>query len=376
VLLEPDALGGLDCLSAIDRERRLGLLREAVSVLAAEPGVSVYLDGGHARWLTASEIAARLGEAGVADAQGFALNVSNFVTSSDNAAYGAQVAWLTGGKHFVVDTSRNGLGPAPDGDWCNPPGRALGPRPGSVTGVSRQDANLWVKRPGESDGPCPSGPAARRLVGRLRARPRPARCVLGGRVALRAAGARLGRLGLAVLRRRGRHELVEQPRRRRRDRLDRAVERVLVGLRRLRGAADLAHVLQRGVVRLLAGRGRLEVVEGADVSAHALHAIPPRHERLRAVAQRRRAQRHAALPDRLRDRLTSLPLLRSGMELAAVVPIALASDTISIAIMEVVDNAIMLLVPGAMDVGPDDVRRQGCDTAARYGTVRACSSAR
>jgi hypothetical protein len=47
--------------------------------------------------------------------------------------------------------------------------------------------------------------------------------------------------------------------------------------------------------------------------------------------------------------LTSMPLLRSGMAVAAVVPIALAADTISIAIMEIVDNAIMLLVPGAMD---------------------------
>ncbi len=52
--------------------------------------------------------------------------------------------------------------------------------------------------------------------------------------------------------------------------------------------------------------------------------------------------------------LTSLPLLRSGMALAAVVPIALASDTISIAIMEIVDNAIMLLIPGAMDAGLDN----------------------
>jgi hypothetical protein len=52
--------------------------------------------------------------------------------------------------------------------------------------------------------------------------------------------------------------------------------------------------------------------------------------------------------------LTSLPLLRSGMALGAVVPIALASDTISIAIMEVVDNAILLLIPGAMDLGLGD----------------------
>jgi protein-S-isoprenylcysteine O-methyltransferase Ste14 len=48
---------------------------------------------------------------------------------------------------------------------------------------------------------------------------------------------------------------------------------------------------------------------------------------------------------------TSWPLLRAGFTLAAVVPIALATDTISIAIMEVVDNAIMLLIPGAMDAG-------------------------
>ena len=49
--------------------------------------------------------------------------------------------------------------------------------------------------------------------------------------------------------------------------------------------------------------------------------------------------------------LTSWPLLRAGIAFSAVVPIALATDTISIAIMEVVDNAIMLLIPGAMEAG-------------------------
>ncbi len=53
--------------------------------------------------------------------------------------------------------------------------------------------------------------------------------------------------------------------------------------------------------------------------------------------------------------LTSLPLLRSGLTLRAVVSIALASDTLSIAVMEIVDNAIMLLVPGAMEAGLDSV---------------------
>jgi hypothetical protein len=49
--------------------------------------------------------------------------------------------------------------------------------------------------------------------------------------------------------------------------------------------------------------------------------------------------------------LTSLPLLRAGLALAAVVPIAFASDTLSIGVMEVVDNAIVLAVPGAMEAG-------------------------
>jgi hypothetical protein len=53
--------------------------------------------------------------------------------------------------------------------------------------------------------------------------------------------------------------------------------------------------------------------------------------------------------------LTSLPLLRAGLALGAVIPIALASDTLSIAVMEVTDNAIMLLVPGAMEAGLADV---------------------
>jgi hypothetical protein len=47
--------------------------------------------------------------------------------------------------------------------------------------------------------------------------------------------------------------------------------------------------------------------------------------------------------------LTSLPLLRSGLALAAVAPLALASDTVSISIMELVDNTLMVLIPGAMD---------------------------
>ena len=53
--------------------------------------------------------------------------------------------------------------------------------------------------------------------------------------------------------------------------------------------------------------------------------------------------------------LTSIPLLRAGLALATVIPIALAADTLSIATMEIVDNVILLVIPGAMDAGLGDV---------------------
>lgn len=53
--------------------------------------------------------------------------------------------------------------------------------------------------------------------------------------------------------------------------------------------------------------------------------------------------------------LTSLPLLRAGLLLSAVIPIALASDTLSIATMEVVDNAIVVAIPGALNAGLDSL---------------------
>jgi hypothetical protein len=51
--------------------------------------------------------------------------------------------------------------------------------------------------------------------------------------------------------------------------------------------------------------------------------------------------------------LTSIPLLRSGLVLREIVPIALAADTVSIAIMETVDNGVILVIPGAMEAGLD-----------------------
>jgi hypothetical protein len=53
--------------------------------------------------------------------------------------------------------------------------------------------------------------------------------------------------------------------------------------------------------------------------------------------------------------LTMLPLLRAGLAFGAAVPLALASDTMSIGVMEIVDNAIILVIPGAMEAGLADM---------------------
>ena len=160
VVLEPDALAMLPCLTAEQQQTRLALLADAVTTLTAG-GSSVYLDAGHSAWVPAETMATRLQSAGVAGARGFSLNVSNFQRTSDEVAYGSDLSQRLGGKAFVIDTSRNGLGPYTGTEnWCNPPDRALGERPSTSPGGAGLDALLWVKRPGESDGTCRGGPSA------------------------------------------------------------------------------------------------------------------------------------------------------------------------------------------------------------------------
>ena len=108
-------------------------------------------------------------------------------TSGIDASYASALGSTVPTTHFIVDTSRNGLGPdsmqtyaaAPDdqpssvtstlvaGDWCNPPSAGLGLKPTAATGVNLSsldsylpgsppllDAYLWAKTPGQSDGQC------------------------------------------------------------------------------------------------------------------------------------------------------------------------------------------------------------------------------
>jgi endoglucanase len=256
VILEPDGLGiipwydpygsadgtnTLDWCQPVEADPataasdRFAMLEYAVGVFAGLRQVTVYLDGTHSAWLGNGDIAHRLTQAGVAEADGFFLNASNYHFTTNLGHYGrwtsaciayatqivpgdffncpnqywnggplpAKIAVLLGEwtgvalrafgewsdetddpslntsginlrydtmlggveatTHFVVDTSRNGLGPwqppaYPDPqDWCNPPGRAVGLAPTLNTGPPLVDAYLWIKIPGESDGECTRG---------------------------------------------------------------------------------------------------------------------------------------------------------------------------------------------------------------------------
>lgn len=168
VILEPDALAMIDCLSPGQQQERLDLIRYGVETLTRNPATAVYIDAGHPRWTAADVMAGRLNQVGIERARGFSLNTANFFTNEENYGYGGAISGMTGGKPFVIDTSRNGAGPVDvESDplyWCNPPGRALGSRPTTATGNPQVDAFLWVKRPGESDGSCRGASSAGTFV--------------------------------------------------------------------------------------------------------------------------------------------------------------------------------------------------------------------
>ncbi|MET9563203.1 MULTISPECIES: glycoside hydrolase family 6 protein [Streptomyces] len=166
VILEPDAVLHMvdGCTPDEFHEERYDLLRGAVEKFKSLKNTKVYLDAGNAGWGKSDDIAEPLKLAGVENADGFAVNVSNFYKTPDSTKYGKELSSKVGDKPFVIDTSRNGNGPYTGGDpeenWCNPPGRALGETPTTDTGDDLVDAYVWVKRPGESDGTCKGGPKA------------------------------------------------------------------------------------------------------------------------------------------------------------------------------------------------------------------------
>ena len=164
VILEPDALPGLDCLNDAGKAERIALMRDAVHVLKDQHAF-VYVDAGHALWKSPQIMADRLKQVDIAFADGFSLNVSNYIDNAANIAFGEALSRRLGGTHFIIDTSRNGVGNT--SEWCNPRGQALGTAPTTDTGNPLIDAFLWIKQPGESDGTCKGGPSAGKWWGEI-----------------------------------------------------------------------------------------------------------------------------------------------------------------------------------------------------------------
>ena len=102
-----------DGLTADQRQERFELIRYAVDTLTPNPATAVYIDAGHSRWVSAEDMAAMLNEVGVDKARGFSLNTANFYTTEEQTGYGEAISGLTSEAHYVIDTSRNGLGPEP-----------------------------------------------------------------------------------------------------------------------------------------------------------------------------------------------------------------------------------------------------------------------
>lgn len=160
VILEPDTLIHMPGLPDNQRAERAMMLSHAVHCFRRyAPHAWVYLDGGDGRWNPPEDLAPWLLRSGVMGARGFAVNVSNYNTTAQCLSHAQrlqdELSALQGGVPgqygFVIDISRNGNGPHPSGDWCNPPGRKLGAPP-VVSNSWGADALLWIKAPGESDG--------------------------------------------------------------------------------------------------------------------------------------------------------------------------------------------------------------------------------
>ncbi|TMR23784.1 glycoside hydrolase family 6 protein, partial [Nonomuraea zeae] len=156
IVLEPDALAIMsNCMNAAQQaEVKASMAYAGKKFKGTSAQVKVFFDIGHDAWLSASEAASRLTGADVANsADGIAVNTSNYRATSGLVSYAKSVIAATGVSRLkaVIDTSRNGNGPA-GSEWCDPAGRATGIWSTTSTGDSAIDAYLWVKPPGEADG--------------------------------------------------------------------------------------------------------------------------------------------------------------------------------------------------------------------------------
>ncbi|HSC03142.1 MAG TPA: glycoside hydrolase family 6 protein [Solirubrobacteraceae bacterium] len=165
LFLEMDSIITMPCLSGHGKAVREHELHDAINILSADcPHLVIYLDAGAGDALHARDAAHYLRASGVSSIEGFFLNSTHFDWTSHEIRYGRQISRMLGGKHFVVNTGENGIGPQRPRDivhqgmevLCNP--RAgLGPLPTANTGYRNVDMFAWTSNPGESGGKCVAG---------------------------------------------------------------------------------------------------------------------------------------------------------------------------------------------------------------------------
>jgi endoglucanase len=161
VVVEPDALAGSLSMPPADSAGRIATIGTAVDILRKNnPGVKIYLDA--SSWVPPKVMANLLKQANIRATDGFSINVSNYVANQRLFPIADAISKLVGGKHYIIDSSRNGRGAGPDPTaWCNVPGRGLGAVPGAKLGSQPKLVGFfWIKRPGQSDGECNGGPPA------------------------------------------------------------------------------------------------------------------------------------------------------------------------------------------------------------------------
>jgi endoglucanase len=156
IILEPDVLPLMtSCLTTAQQQEVYASMAYAGKKLKAASGAArVYFDAGHSAWLAPAEMAARLVRADIANsADGISVNVSNYRSNAESIPYVKSVIAATGDPSLrgVIDTSRNGNGPA-GSEWCDPAGRAIGIPSTNAVADPILDAYLWIKLPGEADG--------------------------------------------------------------------------------------------------------------------------------------------------------------------------------------------------------------------------------
>jgi len=157
VILEPDGLGIIPWYTNIDGNlewcqpaeadpataaaERFAMMNYAVDALKAKPNVSVYLDGTHSAWLNIGDVSNRLVQAGVANADGFYLNVSNYQFTANSVQYGT---WVSSCIAYATAVNPGDFGSCPNQYWNGGPLPAkIAVLLGEWTGVALSSYGEW-----------------------------------------------------------------------------------------------------------------------------------------------------------------------------------------------------------------------------------------